>query len=94
MRRRVFLLVTGFIAGAILMPSVLSGQTVKDDVIKVQLRHPQRPSNRYLDNNKPKKKLRVRIRTTRSWNCPCYQPYISRPEKAREKLLKKRRKKI
>lgn len=69
-------------------------QVVEDKVIKVNLRKPPQSSDRYLDNNKPKKKLKTKIKVMKSWQCPSYLYYESKPQKNRDKMMRKRRKKI
>ena len=69
-------------------------QVVEDNVIKVNLRKPPQSTNHYLDNNKPKKKLKVKIRMFKGPDCPCYLHYTSRPQKRRNKILERRRRKI
>jgi hypothetical protein len=62
---------------------------VKDDVIKVNLRHPQKPSSRYLDNNEKKKKLKTSYKKVYASECPSYMQYTSRPQKERQKMMRK-----
>ncbi len=69
-------------------------QVVEDNAIKVNLRKPPQPTNHYLDNNKPKRKLKVKIRMVKGPDCPRYLHYTSRPQKHRDKILEKRRRKI
>jgi hypothetical protein len=65
---------------------------VKDNVIKVNLRHPKKPSKRYLDNNEKKKKLKTSYKLVYGTECPSYMQYSSRPQKERQKMLRKGRK--
>ena len=67
---------------------------VQDKVIKVNLRQPPKKSDRYIENNKPKKKLKTKIRMMHSWECPSYLHYESKPQKKREKVMDRHRKKI
>ena len=66
-----------------------SNAMFKDNVIKVDLRHPPRQSDRYLNNDKKKKKLKTKYKILYGNECPIFRQYISRPEKEREKLLHK-----
>jgi hypothetical protein len=63
----------------------------KDNVIKVNLRHPKKPSNRYLDSNEKKKKLKTSYKMVYGTECPSYMQYTSKPQKDRQKMLKKGR---
>jgi hypothetical protein len=67
---------------------------VKDDVIKVRLRHPQKPSNRYFDNNKPKKKIKTRAKRVAGFENRSFVIFESNAKQDREKMIKKRRKKL
>ena len=67
---------------------------VQDKVIKVNLRQPPKRTDRYIENNARKKKLKTKIRMMHGWECPSYLHYESKPQKKREKATDKRRKKI
>jgi hypothetical protein len=60
--------------------------------VKVNIRHPKKPANRYLDSNEKKKKLKTSFKMVYGFECPSYLQYTSKPQKEREKMLKKNRK--
>ncbi|MBN1597396.1 MAG: hypothetical protein JW894_03825 [Bacteroidales bacterium] len=98
MKRKVTLTIVSAIIFGFVFSAMVTAQTgspiVEDNVIKVNYRHPQKTSNRYLDNNGRKKKLKTKIRMVKGWECPSYLHYQSKPQKRREKALEKRRKKL
>jgi hypothetical protein len=75
------------------MPYSIKAQSdapmMQDDLIKVNPRHPPKASNRYLDNNEKKKKLKTSYKRVSASECPSYMQYFSKPKKERQKMLKK-----
>jgi hypothetical protein len=67
---------------------------VKDNVIKVRPRHPQKASNRYFDNNKPKKKIKTQVKRVSGFENRYYIRFESKPAQERQKMIQKRRKKL
>jgi hypothetical protein len=61
---------------------------------KVNLQHPKKVSNRYLDNNGKKKKIKTKIRLIYGEGCPAYLSFESKPQQERQKAMKKYRKKL
>jgi hypothetical protein len=98
MERKLLLIAAVAICSIFFLSSPVEAQAgdvmVVDNVIKVNPRHPPQPRTRYISNNARKKKLRVKLQIIASWNCPTYLHYESKPQKKREKLIRKRRKKL
>jgi len=92
-RNTILFIVVTFCLAILLSPAIKAqqkGQNIlKDDVIKANPRHPQQQSNRYLDNNEKKKKLKTSYKLVSSNGCPSYMQFTSKPQKEREKMLRK-----
>jgi hypothetical protein len=71
--------------------SQTSNPSMAESGVKVNIRHPNKPTNRYLDNNEKKKKLKTSYKMVHGFECPSYMQYTSKPQKEREKMMKKGR---
>ena len=72
---------------------VAKEKVVRDKVTKTGTVNPPKKSDKYLDNNKKKKKIKPKISVVRGWECPCYGNYKSKANKKRNKKMQATRKK-
>ena len=85
-----------FLFGTFFVTSVYSQSPTplfQDKAIKVDLRHPAKPTNRYIENNQRKKKIKTRVKMNNNSKCHAFLLYESKPKQKREKAINKNRKK-
>lgn len=58
------------------------------------LRHPKKPTNRYLENNNKKKKIKTSHKYVNGNGCRYFAVYKSEKKEARLKAIRKRRSKL
>jgi len=61
---------------------------------RVHYRHPPKHTNRYVENNRMKKKFRASRKIGGTWDCHIFLYYKSKPQKEREKQIKRKRRKL
>ena len=99
MKRKFLLLSAGILIFSFALTTGIKAQTgspiVEDKVIKVNRREPPKPSKYYSGTNIRKdKKFKVKMTMMKSWDCPSYIHYDSKPKRKREKKILKRRSKL
>ena len=98
MPHKIISLAIGLMIGFFFFPTAAEGQSeslkTRNKVIKDQPQKLQKSSNRYIENNKTKKKFRAKRKVEGLWDCHPYLLYKSKPQKDREKMINKRRKKL